>query len=378
MTYPTIFANLAAGLEPASLLDTMFNIAGGQGNIPTTATGTNAITLTPNTNYYQPASYANYQMVTFKVANTSSGSVTVQLGGLAFVKLFMPSGLQAGSGDLVQNAHVTAVFASDLDTGNGGFLVLNATTPSVVQPVAGGFKNLVITNGGSPDSQIVVTADEVLVENASGGTAKVSSVNVTIATGASGANGLDTGAMANATFYSIWVIYNGSVTAGLISTSATSPTLPSGYTYKARVGWQLTGAASNNLNRIVQKGRRAQYAVTAGSQTIVLPPIFSSSVTTGGPTSRSLAGITPTTASEVFMRVTQASNGANSSTVAVAPNGNYAAIGDSPIIQFAAAGVTQYITGSLLLESAAIFTQQVSAAQPVSFVVSCLGWTDNL
>ena len=48
MAFPTIFANLSAGNQPASLLDTMFNIAGAAGAIPCTAAGTNAITLTPD------------------------------------------------------------------------------------------------------------------------------------------------------------------------------------------------------------------------------------------------------------------------------------------------------------------------------------------
>jgi hypothetical protein len=34
----------------------------------------------------------------------------------------------------------------------------------------------------------------------------------------------------------MYVIYNGSAIAGLLSTSATSPTMPSGYTYKGYVG----------------------------------------------------------------------------------------------------------------------------------------------
>jgi len=95
MAFPTIFANLSAGNQPASLLDTMFNIAGAAGAIPCTAAGTNAITLTPITNFYQPGAYANYQMVSFVAASNATGAVTIRLGALAFVKLFMPSGLQA-------------------------------------------------------------------------------------------------------------------------------------------------------------------------------------------------------------------------------------------------------------------------------------------
>lgn len=63
-----------------------------------------------------------------------------------------------------------------------------------------------------------------------------SSVNLTAAITASGVNGLDTGSEATSTWYHIYVIYNGTTVASLLSASATSPTLPSGYTFKKYVG----------------------------------------------------------------------------------------------------------------------------------------------
>ena len=63
-----------------------------------------------------------------------------------------------------------------------------------------------------------------------------SSVNLTAAITASGINGLDTGSEATSTWYHIYVIYNGTTVASLLSVSATSPTMPSGYTYKKYVG----------------------------------------------------------------------------------------------------------------------------------------------
>lgn len=55
----------------------------------------------------------------------------------------------------------------------------------------------------------------------------------------SGANGLDTGVEAANTWYSVWVIGDsgGGNAASLLSTQATNPTLPSGFTRKRRVGW---------------------------------------------------------------------------------------------------------------------------------------------
>ena len=191
MTYPTVFANLAAGNEPLSLFDTMFAIAGQQGNIPCTSSGTNTLTLTPNTNYYVPAAYTNAQIASFKAVATSTGAMTAQIGGLSLLKLFTAAGVQANSGDVVINTHYEIQYWSDLDSGSGGFIILNATVTAIANPVQGTFKNLKITNGASPNTQVAVTCDAVVVQNASGGTARLTTVSLTISTATTGANGLE-------------------------------------------------------------------------------------------------------------------------------------------------------------------------------------------
>jgi len=61
---------------------------------------------------------------------------------------------------------------------------------------------------------------------------------ITVDITSSGANGLDTGSEANSTWYYVWLIKNTSsgTLAGMLSTSSTSPTMPSGYTKKRRIG----------------------------------------------------------------------------------------------------------------------------------------------
>src|SRR5215472_10433749 len=140
MSYPTVFANLAGGVQPASLLDTMFNIGGNQGNIACTAAGTNAITLTPNANYFLPTSYLNFQMVTFTGAATSTGPVTIQIGALGLVKLFTAAGAQASGNDVLVGGLYTAVFNAALDTGAGGFQIISTlfSPASFAKPHPGG------------------------------------------------------------------------------------------------------------------------------------------------------------------------------------------------------------------------------------------------
>ncbi|MBI9087508.1 MAG: hypothetical protein JEZ11_28220 [Desulfobacterales bacterium] len=77
---------------------------------------------------------------------------------------------------------------------------------------------------------------------------------VTIAIDASGAGGLDTGSVAANTWYHIWQISNGTAVTGMFSTSATSPTMPSGYTLKCRLGAVLTDGSANIIP-VVQHGK---------------------------------------------------------------------------------------------------------------------------
>ncbi len=68
-------------------------------------------------------------------------------------------------------------------------------------------------------------------------------VDITVA----GAGGLDTGSEAASTWYYIWLIYNPTTTTynGLLSTSSTSPSMPSGYTKKRLIGAVRNDSSSN-------------------------------------------------------------------------------------------------------------------------------------
>jgi len=80
-----------------------------------------------------------------------------------------------------------------------------------------------------------------------------STQNVAI-TGGTGINKLDTGTEAGSTWYSVWVVSGASGTGGLLSTSATSPTLPAGYDVsKRRIGW-VYNHADNDIQNFLQTG----------------------------------------------------------------------------------------------------------------------------
>jgi len=89
-----------------------------------------------------------------------------------------------------------------------------------------------------------------------------------------GINKLDTGTESGNTWYAVHVIGgNGKATAGLFSTNAASPTLPTGYTHFRRVGW-VYNHSDNNFQNFVQSGnsslRRCFYLETPNDYTEVL------------------------------------------------------------------------------------------------------------
>jgi hypothetical protein len=122
-------------------------------------------------------------------------------------------------------------------------------------------RDLLITNNATnPNYQLDIDATSITLISASGNLYKVSGINLTVDITASGANGLDTGSEAASTWYHVYVIWNGSTIAGLLSTSSTAPTMPSGYTHKGYVG-AIYNWSSGNFITVRQRG----YAVACGN-----------------------------------------------------------------------------------------------------------------
>jgi hypothetical protein len=197
-----------------------------------------------------------------------------------------------------------------------------AAAPGYVSRLAGAF-----TNG----TTVTYTADGLALFNASGHQVHLASVSVAPAITTSGANGLDTGVEANSTWYFVWVIYNGSSVAGLLSLSDTLAglTLPGGYTFGRLVG-VVYNEASGDFRDFRQRGNRWYWA---GDNTNGYDLVFSDQT---GQTSFGILGIAATIPPSRVTRVRGIMGGsvAGATTgMAVSPNssGEYAAIalGDS-------------------------------------------------
>ncbi|HSV26161.1 MAG TPA: hypothetical protein VLJ17_24445 [Xanthobacteraceae bacterium] len=379
MSLPFIFAN-ATELDTPNL-DSNFAAVGAGLTIPCTATGTNAVTLTPLANFPTISAYTNNAPVFgFQaVANTTTSPVTLQVGGLAALNVYKANGAALiGANDFLIGNTYYVVFNQALNSSAGGWVVLNpGSSAATAGAVQSAFKNLVIQNGGTPNTQITLTADSVAVSDGSANFTTLLTVNVTISSATSGANGLDTGSIANSSWYAVYVIYNPTTltTAGLISLSFTSPTLPSGFTQFSRLGAFRTDG-SHNFLRILQKGRRAQYVVTTATNTAALPIIATGTAgTPATPTFVSLAttNFAPTTASCLFLNVQVAS----AASIIVAANANYGGSGSTTNapnfnLQAAAANADMTVPSSVVLEAASI---QWASTGGVVFIQ---GWEDNI
>lgn len=154
--------------------------------------------------------------------------------------------------DTVDGSHVTDIAVRDLTRG------------------------LVVKNNAvSPNSKMDVDANEVVMYDSNNFPKKSVNTNLTIDMAVSGAEGLDTPAEAAAIWYHIWVIAKADGTvAGLFSTSATAPTMPTDYLYKALVS-AVYNDAGENFDPIHQIGNKvvmaAQQILNGGNQVVYTP-----------------------------------------------------------------------------------------------------------
>lgn len=392
MSLPYTFANVTVLRTPEMDAD---NVAlSNLGNIPCTATGTNTIALTPVAGKSATISaYSDLAPVfAFIAANSNSGATTINVSAVGAKNLYKNNGQTAvGSGDLISGALYLVNYNSSLNTGAGGFVLVNqGASGSSAGATQGGFKNLTVTNvtAGTPNTQVVITADAVAVSDGSSNYTTVQNVSLTINGLVNGANGLDTGALALNSWYYSYVIYNPTTltTAGLLSLSATAPTKPSGYTQFARVGAHRTDG-SVHFYYVLQKGRIAQYVVgtnpaqslniangIAGTHSQTSPTLASLSVTTVVPT---------TVASRINVSVNNKYAAATISNVLVAPstawggsnNGPSGGNGNVyPIALNAVANNFVNASAWIVLEATTI----AWASDGTGGAVSCLGWEDNL
>lgn len=158
--------------------------------------------------------------------------------GLGAKELRLPADLAVKANDFLANQTVTFIYNSSADGGSGAWV---AQSPPATHPpvVVADSRNLICkNNAATPNTKLDITADSVLLVTTSDQPYLATDVSLTIDTGAAnGANALDSGSLSQGWYYA-FVIYNPTTdtVAGLLSASATEPTMPSSeYTFKALV-----------------------------------------------------------------------------------------------------------------------------------------------
>lgn len=266
-------------------------------------------------------------------------------------------------------------------TGPAGATGATGATGAAAGPVGGFVQGLKIkNNSGTPNTKIDVSAVAATMVNTSGvslrGTSVAVTIDLTTGTSTAAANGMDGEARGTSAWLYLYLINNGSTTAGLatlVSPLSGAPTLPSGYTSYTYIGAMYVDG-SGNLLRTLQQGKRANYVVTAGSNTPALPTMGSGSA--GDPTvptwvGITLAGFVPATASAVHVSA-NGDVGGTPATVIAAPNNAYGtAISSNPPPVASLTGKVNSIS-PLPIESANAYW----ASSGADGYLFCVGWDD--
>jgi hypothetical protein len=306
---------------------------------------------------------------------TTTPTFTPASGTISAKTIVKGAGSALAAGDIAGGGHwIELQYDATLDK----WVLLNPATgvsPASGASVQGAFKNLQASATGL-SANVSVTADEIAVEAAANAYQTLRTVNLTIAGTTVGANGLDTGALAASTWYSVWVIWNGTTTAGLLSLSATAPTMPSGYTHKARVGWIRTDGTANKYPLgFKQYGKSVQYVVAAGSNLATVQIMASGSlgnVSTPTWSAVAIGNYIPPTAAKIKLSL----GGGSGSTVSIAAPNNaysgYASTTNPP--PMSTNGSQQMSVGEFVVESSNFYYASNSGANGY---LTCLGWEDN-
>lgn len=228
-------------------------------------------------------------------------------------------------------------------------------------------------------TQVVINVGDMTVE----GTylPPLASTAIDTNTASGGVNALDTGAWATNTWYAVWAICNaeGSSRGYLASLSATSPTMPVGYTRKRRIGWIRTTGTATNLQKFRQVGNVALWNRDQADADLVAVSTASPSTTYATVTCTTSV---PSTAVRAHGVGYISGNGSMASPVnlLVAPTGQ-GLVGPAGriVATIATANVTSRVPFEIDLNGSRQFDHCVSSTVNVAAeVIHVMGWEDQV
>lgn len=264
------------------------------------ATGTNdyTVTLTPPVSHGVSIGDLEGKPIRFKVPNTNTGAcrLTVQIGGVTLPqkRLRKFNNTEMVGGDLTQFQIAEVVYEA---TSDGYQLQSLPGSPLREVTIVTLARDLIIKNN-SVSSKIDLQANDIVLRDNNNRHFLAQGVVLTadLSGGVNTVNGTDNAAAAG--WWYMWVIYNGTTVASVLSTSSTAPTLVGGlvsYTFKALMGavfatsgttfgqmyqagaevWLDAGAAANLV--FTAKTGTTSYAVLSGADLTqfrnIVPPL---------------------------------------------------------------------------------------------------------
>jgi hypothetical protein len=197
----------------------------------------------------------------FTVANGSGASVRSGINADLQALATLSSGTSAPSSPYVHQVWVDTTNAQikKRNNANSAWLLwaqLDETNGLIIPAyLRGHLSGLQLSNDGvAPNTKIDVTAGDCMDDTNAAMLHFASSGSIDCTT--TGANALDTGSLANSTWYHAFAIAKaGGVSPALLaSTSVSSPTFPSGYTLKRRLGSFKTDGSAAHIIAFVQDG----------------------------------------------------------------------------------------------------------------------------
>lgn len=330
-----------------------------------------------------PDAYTNINgaIISFKAANTNSGASTLNIGqttgtliGTKPIRTQLDAPIPANT--ILAGQQVELVYNAAFDSGSGAWEIV----PWVSSEVPLAFANLRSSATGL-SAIATITADSIVVLSSVGSPKRLMAVSVTPSLAASGANGLDTGISAASTWYAAYVIWNPAtqVTAGLFSLSGTAPTMPAGFTHRARTGWVRSDATVNKFPFSYQQfGPNFGYKIAGNLTNMPTLATGTAGSIAGSPAgwvATSVSNAVPTTASVIrlFISITSGASG----TAISAPNPLFGGVGGNPSTPHAVSGAAaspMAVPAEFVIEGTNVYYASNAAAA----VMNCMGWIDNL
>lgn len=199
---------------------------------------------------------SGWDALTVGAASSVTGAVKLHNSSSAYAVTLSPASFAAARTYTIPDNGVSSSF----------IVAETAQKLSGHKPFGTRVKGLKISKTGNSTNHVLW--DYVALADSSGHiyvNATAGSIVTSDISGNGAVNSLDTGSVASNTWYYIYVISNGTNTGALYSLSATSPTMPSGYTYKMLVGAVRTDGSSNILESL-----QTQEVVTWGTPRTVV------------------------------------------------------------------------------------------------------------